>query len=75
MNETEQIKMLQSLLLQLVNSILNDREYLYVMSRLCGVEQDFDFEELDKFIKNIPRKLHEQKQIYEDIKDKIKEVE
>lgn len=52
MNETDQIKELQSLLLQL----------------LCGANQDFDSEELDKFIKNVPRKLHEQKEIYSLIK-------
>lgn len=68
MNETDQIKELQSLLLRLLKSIFDDREYLYIMSRLCGTDQDFDFEEIDKFIKNIPRKLHEQKEIYKLIK-------
>lgn len=69
MSEADQIKELQRILLQLLNSVFDDREYLYIMSRLCGTDQDFDFEELDKFIKNIPRKLHEQKEIYKLIKE------
>lgn len=69
MSEADQIKELQRILLQLLNSVFDDREYLYIMSRLCGTDQDFDFEELDKFIKNIPRKLHEQKEIYRLIKE------
>lgn len=39
------------------------------MSKLCGYDQDFDTEELNKMIKNIPRKLHEQKEIYDFIKE------
>lgn len=69
MTETDQLKRLQRLLLQLLNSIFDDREYLYIMSRLCGYDQDFDTEELNKMIKNIPRKLHEQKEIYDFIKE------
>lgn len=36
MTETDQLKRLQRLLLQLLNSIFDDREYLYIVSRLCG---------------------------------------
>lgn len=67
-DQTNEIKKFQSILLQLLKSIFDDREYLYIMSRLCGTNQNFDSEEIDKFIKNIPRKLHEQKEIYKVIK-------
>ena len=44
MSEADQIKELQRILLQLLNSVFDDREYLYIMSRLCGTEKDFGFE-------------------------------
>lgn len=58
MSEADQIKELQRILLQLLNSVFDDREYLYIMSRLCGTDQDFDFEtDQDFILKNLINSL------------------